>query len=122
VGFGFERGLLGAWARACWWVVARAFGLLVVIGVLGGIAADIPEIRQTPGVPSVLGFFSSCLKVAIHLLWNYPIEVLITVVGVSFFRAIAVHKPLQRRKKAFRERRTTTKKRAASGRPGKGKR
>ena len=57
--------------RACKSIIKAIIWILTVIGLLGGVAADIPGVENDPAMAGVLGFFSRALRFLLHLTVHY---------------------------------------------------
>ncbi|NIB54919.1 hypothetical protein [Agrobacterium tumefaciens] len=62
--------------------------VLTIIGVIGGINADIPEVGEDPALKSAMSFFSRVLVTILWFLTHYPDGVVIGILvtaGICYF-------------------------------------
>ena len=63
------------------WVVRLA----VTVSLIGGLAADIPGVKEDPGGNLLLGLASRALLSLLHIVWHYPLGATLAVAVLVFF-------------------------------------
>jgi hypothetical protein len=91
--------------KVLWTIVRWFLGFLTVLGLLGGLAADIPELNEEPTIGTLLQFASRLLRFLLHVLVKYPDGVIVfggvAVIVIGFLQ----DKTIGRQQKEFEERR-----------------
>lgn len=71
--------------------MGRLLALLLIVGLIGGIAADIPGVADDPLGEMAISFTSRCFNWILIVLRTEPIWVLMCLSGVTLMRFVATY-------------------------------
>lgn len=77
--------------KALFWVTTRLFGILALCGLIAGITADVPGVKDTEVGGSALTFLSATLTWSLNILYEYPDGVLICLILASLVRLLVIY-------------------------------
>jgi hypothetical protein len=95
--------------RSSIWVGKWFVGFVSVTGLIGGNAADIPGVTDHPLGNASVTFASKSWAIILHLLWEYPLGVLIGVVAAISAHWMFTHKHRSGLESAYQQRRKAAK-------------
>lgn len=91
--------------RVFWRILQWIFGLFVVIGVLGGIIADIPGVADDPAASAILWYVSRLLTFLLRVVGNYWDGVLIFLIVLTIVIRFLEVNAIGHHEKEFEDRR-----------------